>query len=663
MKLFHKNINYFSSNVKIIISKITFFSLLNFLLFIFLLKNFSITKSENKFIKSQNKYFIKPKSLDYFKLFDIRYLFSFKFKIIKVEYNIEFYENNNNPILPSDLTLYKSLHIFCHFESINSNIIINSFPIITNNKYFKCIEFFNIDEITKYGIQIYEINNLLEVIDNNHIINLFSGDMFNYLNLFNKNDKQFEPLIVNKKYLFYKTQKYINNNFKLQKSFTRIPKCFLKRDLIVNDNEWRFENLYNEYFCFCKDLNSLKVINSHRCKYYFYLNLINKNEKVYLKTDYLFIDFIFKDLSFDDAYPIFKEMIKNNSPVHYLTESSDIYKEYCYKINKCENVILVNRQNYTINGDFLEKYLTLILKLKQVISNSGIYFDYINNLFYNIDYIIYISITHGVCYFKYFLYKENKCYGSKKIDKILMPPSEIILPFAIKLGWKSENIIKLNLPKWDKYNEQNNSKSDLKNISYNNSSILIMFTWREIIRNKQISSYYFQNIVNLILNKKLNQELNKNNITLYFALHHKIYNNFKYIFERMKYIKFIEINKIVDYIKISSLFITDFSSIIFDFIYRRKPFIIFIPDNNDALISDNYKKYYIELIQSIKNGTIEFENKFFDIDSVVNKIIFYLKNNFQLDDKLIKLYDSLNIKQKANNINEFINYIKNLKIN
>ena len=428
----------------------------------------------------------------------------------------------------------------------------------------------------------------MEVIDNNHIINLFSGDMFNYLNLFNKNDKQFDPLIVNKKYLFYKTQKYINNNFKLQKSFTRIPKCFLKRDLIVNDNEWRFENLYNEYFCFCKDLNSLKVINSHRCKYYFYLNLINKNEKVYLKTDYLFIDFIFKDLSFDDAYPIFKEMIKNNSPVHYLTESSDIYKEYCYKINKCENVILVNRQNYTINGDFLEKYLTLILKLKQVISNSGIYFDYINNLFYNIDYIIYISITHGVCYFKYFLYKENKCYGSKKIDKILMPPSEIILPFAIKLGWKSENIIKLNLPKWDKYNEQNNSKSDLKNISYNNSSILIMFTWREIIRNKQISSYYFQNIVNLILNKKLNQELNKNNITLFFALHHKIYNNFKYIFERMKYIKFIEINKIVDYIKISSLFITDFSSIIFDFIYRRKPFIIFIPDNNDALISDKY---------------------------------------------------------------------------
>ena len=110
-------------------------------------------------------------------------------------------------------------------------------------------------------------------------------------------------------------------------------------------------------------------------------------------------------------------------------------------------------------------------------------------MFYNIDYISYISITHGVCYFKYFLYEESRCYGRKRIDKILIPPSDKILSFAYKYGWKSRNIIKLNLPKWDKYNKQNNSKSDLKNILSNNNSILIMFTWREIIRNKQISSY------------------------------------------------------------------------------------------------------------------------------------------------------------------------------
>jgi CDP-glycerol glycerophosphotransferase (TagB/SpsB family) len=167
--------------------------------------------------------------------------------------------------------------------------------------------------------------------------------------------------------------------------------------------------------------------------------------------------------------------------------------------------------------------------------------------------------------------------------------------------------------------------------------------------------------MSLILNKKLNEELNTNNITLYFALHHKIYVNYKHLFEKIKYIELIEQNNIVDYIKISNLFITDFSSIIFDFIYRRKPFIVYIPDYNDNLINNNYKKYYVELIQSIKNGTIEFENTFFDIDSVVNKIIFYQKNNFQLDEKLKTFYDSFNINKNTNNIYEFIKYIKNIK--
>jgi len=50
----------------------------------------------------------------------------------------------------------------------------------------------------------------------------------------------------------------------------------------------------------------------------------------------------------------------------------------------------------------------------------------------------------------------------------------------------------------------------------------------------------------------------------------------------------------------------------------------------------------------MKNGTIAFENQFFDIESVINKILFYLNNNFNLDKKLEIFYDSLNIKQKNN---------------
>jgi CDP-glycerol glycerophosphotransferase (TagB/SpsB family) len=476
------------------------------------------------------------------------------------------------------------------------------------------------------------------------------------LNAFNKNDEVFDPLLINSKYLFNMTQKNKERYLKLQKSYAHLPKFVLKKDLLINDNEWSFENLFNEYFCFCKDLNSIKLKNSQSCKYYFYLNLIDKNRKIYSKNDYLFIDFIFNDLSSDDAFPIFKEMFREKLPVHYLTESSDIYNQYCSQIYKCQTVLLVNKLNYTINGDFLEKYLTLLLKLKQVISGSGTYFNYINNLFYNVEYITLISVTHGVCYFKYFLYDENRCYGSKRIDKVLIPPSEKILSFAIKYGWNSKDIIKLNLPKWDKYNKRNN----LNNMIYNNNcSILIMFTWREVIKNKQISSLYFQNIFNLIFHKELNKELKKYNITLYFALHHKIYTIYKYKIENMKYIQYIEVNNIADYIEKSNLFITDFSSIIFDFIYQRKPFIIYIPDSNDILINIIYKKNYYELIQSMKNETIEFENIIFNIDSVINKILYYIKNNFRLDENLKIFYDSLNLTQN-NNIYEFIKYIKNI---
>ena len=654
------NYFFFKKAKIIIIEKIIFISIFTFLLYINLVKNSTTTQKTSEVSQSKSNYFKMKNNLDFFRLFDIKYLYSFKYNIIKVEYNIDFYESDKNLILPSDLTLYKNLHIFCHIESNtlnNSNIIINSYPGIIENKHFKCIEYFNIYENIKYGIQIFEINEDGESINN--LKYFFSGEIFNYINLFKNNNKIFDPLLINKYYFNFNKKNINDDSLKLKKSYTQMPKCLLKKYLLINDVSWNFQNLFNEYFCFCKDLNSTKLKISQSCKYYFYLNLIDKNRNIYSKTDYLFIDFILNNLSSDDAFPIFKEMIKENMPAHYLTESSDIYSKYCSGINKCQIVLLVNIQNYTINGDFLEKYLTLFLKLKQVISGSGFYFDYINNLFYDIEYITLISVTHGVCYFKYFLYDENRCYGTKRIDKVLIPPSEKILSFAVKYGWKRKDIIQLNLPKWDKYNERNNSKYNLNNLIYNKNSILIMFTWREVIKNRHISSHYFKNIFNLILHQKLNEELTKHHTTLYFALHYYMYVKYKYKIEDIKYIKFIKVNNIIDYIEKSNLFITDFSSIIFDFIYQKKPYIIYIPDSNDNLINKKYKKNYCDLIQSMKNDTIKFENKFFNIDSVINKILFYLNNNFNLEDKLKIFYDSLNL-TKNNNIYEFIKYIKNI---
>ena len=321
---------------------------------------------------------------------------------------------------------------------------------------------------------------------------------------------------------------------------------------------------------------------------------------------------------------------------------------------KCLTIISVNKDNYTINGDFIEKYLTLFLKLKCVISAGGINFNYINNIFFNIDYINYICVGHGVSFFKYFLYESYSCYGNKMYDKILIPPSEKLISVAKNHGWDDKNIIKLNLPRWDKYNIDN--ETTLLNPKIKNNSVYLMFTWRKINTKKYISKYYFNNILNLLNNKTLKNILVKNNINLYFTLHHKL-SNIKNKLKLNKYIQYIEEQEISFCLKKTSLLITDFSSIIFDIIYRKKPFIIYIPDADDPDLKIIYDKNYYELIDSLKNGTLYFKNIFFDLERTINNIIYYINNNFKLDQKLEYFYNSFNLKKEMA-INKIIDILK-----
>lgn len=206
--------------------------------------------------------------------------------------------------------------------------------------------------------------------------------------------------------------------------------------------------------------------------------------------------------------------------------------------------------------------------------------------------------------------------------------------------------------------------SDKKQKHFEKNSIFIMFTWRNIKKNKIISSFYINNIFNLVTNNILNEIIIKKNITLYLSFHRlideKYINKFKKMTVGNKSIKIIDQNDISECLSKSSLVVSDFSSIIFDFIYRRKPFIIYIPDANDPHIKEIYKNEYFELIQLMKNGTIIFENKYFDLNSVINKINYYINNNFNLELKLNKFYDSFSFKRE-NSIDKFIEYLNFLK--
>lgn len=580
----------------------------------------------------------------------INYCFSFKYNIVEINYNIFFYNKNRTLIKPSDLSLLNDLHIICYMEKENDTISVDSLANIFQNKHFLCKEFFNINEKVIFGIKIYLGNEI------NGTINLFDSNLIKYKKKYQNNTK-FNPLIINNEYLnFIINISYINkkeatsfNSFGLKKYYIDKPYCLDKKNIILKKNYWQFKNIYNNYFCLCKGKCLYKNI-SQLCKYLFYLYIIDNNKYIYNKTDYLLSDFYY--FSSDDTFPIFKEMIKLNLNAHYMDAKEKIYNKFCKNEKKCLKIIYIN--NTFIDGDFLEKYLEIILKLKAII--VGHQLESIYNIFYDIDYITYINVGHGIKYFKHFLYNNYSSY--KKYNKLVLPPSKKIISLAKLYGWTDDNIIKNCLPKWDKYEIYQNNIKYSPNNNKTNKSIFIMFTWRNLLNNSyNISSLYLKNIMNLINNEELLTVLKRKNVGLYFSFHP---NFIKYKIESKfnEYVKYVYIEDISDSLMKTNLLVSDFSSIIFDMIYQRKPYIIFIPDAFDSEIRYTYEKGYYDIINSFKNKEINFKNIYLNLDETIKKIIYYIENNFMLEMELEKFYDSFELKCK-NNTHTFINYLVN----
>ena len=570
----------------------------------------------------------------------------------KISYHIQVFDSKSNPILPSDLTLYYNLHIVCFCEITNS-ININSLASVIEDKYFKCSEFYKFDENLKFGIVVYK-NEIDDKINRDFISFYFSKKMFN---IGYDNDDIFDSIKINNDYSFFITQ--LNNRSseietrKLKKLYISKPICISKRNALFWENQWNFLNIYNEYFCFCKGFNCLNLI-SKKCKYFFYLHLIDINNKIYKKTDFLLIDFVFKKYSADDVYPVYEEMINQNLSAHYFTEKEDIYEKYCHNKIHCNSIIHVDEKNYKINDLFLEKYLTLILKLRQVLSAQRVDINFINNIFYNIDYITYICVGHGVSFFKYYLYK--KFYGPQNFDKLVLPNSKKLISVALEYGWKNGDIIKMNLPRWSKYLNFNKSLDISAKIKSN--SIFIMFTWRDLKKFRKVSNDYINNILNLLNNEMLINHLLENNLILYFSIHHQ-FSEYSNKFKNVKSIKYIEEKDVAECLTKTNLVVSDFSSIIFDMIFRKKPYIIYIPDAKDKSINKIYKQINYDVIKDFISNKFQFENVFFDINSTINKIIYYIDNQFKLDRNLSKFYEEFNFKNES--INDFINYLLLIK--
>ena len=211
-------------------------------------------------------------------------------------------------------------------------------------------------------------------------------------------------------------------------------------------------------------------------------------------------------------------------------------------------------------------------------------------------------------------------------------------------GFDPEIIQTLGFPRYD--NLKNN----------NNKQILIIPTWRKSLRgNKNIfvKSEYYKLLNDLLNNQELIDFAKENEYDIIFKAHPELEKNINDTDER--YIDLFDIN---DYIKLStqesyqelfnssSLLITDYSSVFFDFAYEKKPVIYYQPTEN------HYQKGYFDY-ESMGFGEIVR-----DRNTLLKKIEEYVDNNCKMKDKYVERVNNFFKYTDKNNSKRVYEWIK-----
>lgn len=421
-------------------------------------------------------------------------------------------------------------------------------------------------------------------------------------------------------------------NFNLFKKFKLLILLFL---LILNYNELLKINITNIIFKHTdkNDINSL----------IYKLNVSKNNTK---HNNIIFADYYLSKICYDkSAFSLFQYYLNNNIDIPYyiINSESDFYKSLLKK-NQTRNLIIYNTRNLTA---FYQNLFNYLKDTKIIVNAYSIpLMQYIAG---KVPYIEYLKINHGIKYFKE-LYAKTEFIqelGSKK-NVICSSPFEYELYIKV-LKYKPNHIYNASLSRYErfKYIKKNNSES---------KCILVSFTYRSY--NKYIfeKSEYKKNLDKFLGNKKLIKFLLRKNIELIYIPHHReVELGKQYLTNTYKYSKILNQSNLEHCIERCSLFITDFSSLSFDFMFQNKPVLFYAIDKND----DNTiieKKFMKE-----SNDTIYFGNFFFNQNLLIDKIKYYINNNFNLGNDLQHKYESVfHFKENIHKrLSEIINKITN----
>lgn len=344
-------------------------------------------------------------------------------------------------------------------------------------------------------------------------------------------------------------------------------------------------------------------------------NIINRNLDIKEKNVWLYYDNNVCER--DNAYYQFINDLKYDDGIerYYI-----IYPDYEYDYSNIINNIVRFKS---------DKHKTLFLRCSKLLTSFAEYenicpFSNIKNneicdrLSFNVIYL-----QHGI------LHAHMPWYYNPvnlNIDKIVVSSNFEIQNLHNIYGFNNEDIIPTGMNRYDRLNKNTHNAS---------RKIIFAPSWRSYLigkldksGNRQASgafsdSNYFINIFKFINDPHLHKLLEKNDFTLEVKLHPnfaKAYNE-NLRFESPRVILSENNINLSDY----ALFITDFSSFVFDYAYLRRPIIYFVPDYNEFISGMNhYKKLDLPFEEAFGNLVTE-------PNDAVNEIERIIENDFKPD--------------------------------
>ena len=383
---------------------------------------------------------------------------------------------------------------------------------------------------------------------------------------------------------------------------------------------YKYEKILEELFEkeYCRQLKNMKKFNliKLRNNYIKYRNNKKDNTtKLWIISDKL-------NLAGDNGEYFFRYLKKKN-PIGI--NSYFLLNKNCSEYNRLKSL-----------GNILEfgseLHFDIFLKSDKII--SSVFEEWVTNPFSN-DYkymrdlihFDFIFIQHGII--KDDLSKYLNKFRTNISLFITSSEKEYKSILNSNYGYNENNIILTGLPRFDRLQR-------LHNLINKEKIVLILPTWRMYIKGtydsktyKSIYSklfnltkfYAFYN--NLINNDELLKNMENLNYTGIICLH-PYFSNQWLDFNRNKLFSAMKLCDYQNLILKSSLLVTDYSSIFFDFAYLKKP-IVYTHFDYDEYRNNHYQNGYFNYL---KNG---FGPVCYDLNCSIKQIILKIKNGCYIE--------------------------------